>query len=36
MGLEDPLATVDRIAGISGEEKKLIQGKNAARLLHID
>jgi aminocarboxymuconate-semialdehyde decarboxylase len=36
MGLDDPLATVERIAGISEDEKKLIQGKNAARLLHLD
>jgi aminocarboxymuconate-semialdehyde decarboxylase len=35
MGLDDPLATVNRIAGISEDEKKLIQGKNAARLLRL-
>jgi aminocarboxymuconate-semialdehyde decarboxylase len=35
MGLDDPLATVSRISGISEEEKKLIQGKNAARLLRL-
>jgi aminocarboxymuconate-semialdehyde decarboxylase len=35
MGLDDPLATLGRIAGISEEEKKLIQGKNAARLLRL-
>jgi aminocarboxymuconate-semialdehyde decarboxylase len=35
MGLDDPLATVSRIAGISEEERKLIRGKNAARLLRI-
>jgi len=35
MGLDDPLATVNRIPGVSAEEKALIQGKNAARLLHL-
>src|SRR4051812_21940564 len=35
MGLDDPLATVSRIAGLSAEDRNLIQGKNAARLLHL-
>jgi aminocarboxymuconate-semialdehyde decarboxylase len=35
MGLDDPLATVNRIQGVSEEEKALIRGKNAARLLHL-
>jgi aminocarboxymuconate-semialdehyde decarboxylase len=35
MGLDDPLATVSRIAGLSAEDRSLIQGKNAARLLRI-
>src|SRR3954470_4308289 len=35
MGLDDPLATLNRIAGLSAEDKNLIQGKNAARLLHL-
>src|SRR3954469_6366155 len=35
MGLDDPLATLNRIAGLSAEDKNLIQGKNAARLLRL-
>ena len=35
MGLDDPLATIDRISGISEADKNLIRGENAARLLHI-
>src|SRR4051812_43139806 len=35
MGLDDPLATLNRIAGLSAEDRNLIQGKNAARLLHL-
>jgi aminocarboxymuconate-semialdehyde decarboxylase len=35
MGLDDPLATIDRISGVSEVDKNLIRGGNAARLLHI-
>jgi aminocarboxymuconate-semialdehyde decarboxylase len=35
MGLDDPLATVGRIEGISEKERSLIKGENAARLLHL-
>jgi len=35
MGLDDPLATVSRIAGVSEEDKDLIRGRNAARLLRL-
>src|SRR5689334_5808399 len=35
MGLDDPLATVNRIAGLSAEDKERICGGNAARLLHL-
>jgi aminocarboxymuconate-semialdehyde decarboxylase len=33
MGLDDPLATVNRIAGLSGEDKERICGGNARKLL---
>jgi len=35
MGLDDPLASVDRIAGLSEEQKNLIRGGNAERLLRL-
>jgi aminocarboxymuconate-semialdehyde decarboxylase len=35
MGLDDPLASVNRIAGLSAEDKERICGGNAARLLHL-
>ena len=35
MGLDDPLATVDRIAGLSAEDKERICGGNALRLLRL-
>src|ERR671934_1293408 len=35
MGLDDPLATVDRIAGLSEEDKQRIAGGNALKLLHL-
>ena len=35
MGLDDPVATVNRIPGVSESDKNLIRGGNAARLLHL-
>jgi aminocarboxymuconate-semialdehyde decarboxylase len=35
MGLDDPLATVNRIAGLSTEDKERIAGGNARKLLHL-
>jgi aminocarboxymuconate-semialdehyde decarboxylase len=35
MGLDDPLESVNRIAGLSAEDKERICGGNAARLLHL-
>ena len=35
MGLDDPLATVNRIAGLSAEDKDLICGGNARKLLRL-
>jgi len=35
MGLDDPLATVNRIAGLSEEDKRRICGGNAAKLLRL-
>ena len=35
MGLDDPLATVNRIAGLSEEDKQRICGGNALKLLHL-
>jgi aminocarboxymuconate-semialdehyde decarboxylase len=35
MGLDDPLATVNRIPGVSKQDKQLIAGANAAKLLHV-
>ena len=35
MGLEQPLETVERLAGISGQERDLILGQTARRLLRI-
>jgi aminocarboxymuconate-semialdehyde decarboxylase len=35
MGLDDPLATVDRIAGLTPSDRELISGGNAARLLKL-
>ena len=35
MGLDDPLATVNRIAGLSEQEKELIAGANALKLLRL-
>jgi aminocarboxymuconate-semialdehyde decarboxylase len=35
MGVDDPLATVNRIPGVSEEEKKLIAGGNAVKLLRL-
>ena len=35
MGLDDPLATVDRIAGLSSEDRERIVGGNALRLLRL-
>ena len=35
MGLTDPVATVERLDSLSRDEKELIKGKNAARLLRL-
>lgn len=35
MGLDDPLATVDRIAGLTPSDRELISGGNAAQLLKL-
>lgn len=35
MGLDDPLATVERIPGLSGEERAAIAGGNALKLLRL-
>ena len=35
MGLTDPVATVDRIDGLSSEQKALVKGGTAARLLRL-
>jgi aminocarboxymuconate-semialdehyde decarboxylase len=35
MGLDDPLATVNRIPGLSDEDRELIAGANARKLLNI-
>ena len=35
MGLTDPVATVDRIGGLSAEEARMIKGETAARLLQL-
>ena len=35
MGLDDPLATVNRIPGLSAEDRERIAGGNALRLLHL-
>src|SRR3989441_3866426 len=35
MGLDDPLATVNRIAGLSEADKQAISGGNALKLLHL-
>jgi aminocarboxymuconate-semialdehyde decarboxylase len=35
MGLDDPLATVNRIPGISAADKQLIAGENALKLLRL-
>jgi len=35
MGLDDPLATVNRIPGISAADKQLIAGGNALKLLRL-
>jgi len=35
MGLDDPLATVNRIAGLSEQDRQLICGGNALKLLHL-
>ena len=35
MGLDDPLATVDRIAGLAPSDRDMISGGNAARLLKL-
>jgi aminocarboxymuconate-semialdehyde decarboxylase len=35
MGLDDPLATVRRIAGLSEEDRSLIAGENALKLLRL-
>jgi aminocarboxymuconate-semialdehyde decarboxylase len=35
MGVDDPLATVNRIPGVSEEDKKLIAGGNAVKLLRL-
>jgi aminocarboxymuconate-semialdehyde decarboxylase len=36
MGEEDPVGLVDRTPGLSGEDKALVLGGNAARLLRLD
>src|SRR5256712_1194087 len=35
MGLDDPLATVNRITGLSEQDRQLICGGNALKLLHL-
>ena len=35
MGLTDPVATVDRIGGLTPEQKALIKGGTAAKLLRL-
>src|SRR5205814_7813150 len=35
MGLDDPLATVNRIPGLSAQDRERIAGGNALRLLHL-
>jgi aminocarboxymuconate-semialdehyde decarboxylase len=35
MGLDDPVATVKRIAGVSDEEREMIAGRNAVKLLRL-
>jgi aminocarboxymuconate-semialdehyde decarboxylase len=35
MGLDDPMATVKRIAAVSEEERQLIAGGNALKLLRL-
>jgi aminocarboxymuconate-semialdehyde decarboxylase len=35
MGLDDPLATLDRIAGLSEKERQAIAGGNAQKLLNL-
>jgi aminocarboxymuconate-semialdehyde decarboxylase len=35
MGLDDPLATVGRIPGLSAEDKEKISGGNALKLLRL-
>lgn len=35
MGLDDPLATVNRISGLSEDDKQRIAGGNALKLLHL-
>jgi aminocarboxymuconate-semialdehyde decarboxylase len=36
MGVEDPVGFIAKVPGISSNEKKLIEGMNAAKLLKID